>query len=149
MTVASEPYVARRFIRSKLLASSALVARIGTRAYYQEVPSGSGYPYVLMTLVDANDLVVVGNIRVWSDQLWQVEVWNRTTDDAVMAQDVALLDVALHNTSGTMTGPTYGSGIVFDVSRERALELPPEQDGDVVWRRSGGEYRIHCQGAVA
>jgi hypothetical protein len=147
VTVASEPYVGRRFIRAKLLASSALVARIGSRVYYQEAPPSTAYPYVLMTLVDGNDLIVVGNARVWNDQLWQVEVWNRTIDDAVMAQDVALLDSALNNTSGTMTGPAYGSGYVYAVSRERVLELPPEIDGDVQWRRAGGEYRLKTQGA--
>ena len=91
--------------------------------------------------------MVVGADRVWSNVLMQVEAWGRTADDAVVAQVAALIDGALHDTSGAMTGADYGAGIVFSSTRERALNLPPEIDGDTIWRRAGGEYRLKVQAA--
>ena len=145
---AFEPFIAKRYVRSRLIQSATLAGLIGTSVYADVAPSGSAALYVLMTVVSAEDLMVVGADRVWSNVLMQVEAWGRTADDAVVAQVAAAIDAALHDTSGTMTGADYGSGAVFSSVRERALLLPPEIDGDVIWRRAGGEYRLKVQASA-
>lgn len=149
MIAAWEPYVARRFIRTTLIQDVPFTTRMGTRVYKDQAPDNAVTPYTIMTLVNSGDVVYVGGVRVWTNQLWQIEVWNRTADDAVMAQDAALMDQALNGAKGVMTGPDYGSGVVYATTRERALELPPTIDGDTVWSRAGGEYRLYVQGASA
>ena len=141
MTVGYEPYLGARFIRMKLLQNAALTALVSQRVYRDVAPPEADYPYVVMTLLNANDLEVIGGIRVWADLLWQVEFWSRTNDDGVIAAGAAEIDAALHDTSGSMTGSTYGSGNVWAVVRERPIVLPPEIEGGVIWRRGGGEYR--------
>lgn len=141
MTVGFDPYVAARFIRAKLIQQSTLASLISTRVFRDVAPPDAAYPYVLMTLAAAEDLRALEAVKVWTNTLWQVEYWSRTNDDGVIAQGAALIDTALHKASGAMTGATYGNGNVYTTYRERALSLPAEVDGDVIWRRGGGEYR--------
>ena len=125
----------------KLIQHVGLAADIGLHVYDEPAPDDVSR-YVLMTLVSAEDLMVVGASRVWTNTLWQIEYWAKTHDAAVTAAGAALINDALHNTSGTMSGSTYGDGNVWTCYRERALTLPPEIDGNVTWRRAGGEYRV-------
>ena len=134
------PLTAARFIRQKLIQHLGLAADIGLNVYDQP-PHEDVTRYVLMTPVSAEDLMVVGAVRIWTNMLWQVEYWARTSDGGVTAAGAALIDDALHGTSGEMTGSTYGDGYVWTCYRERALVLPPEIDGNVTWRRAGGAYR--------
>lgn len=144
---AFEPFIAKRYVRSRLIQSPTLAALIGTAVFADVAPKDAGSLYILMTVVSAEDLMVVGAERVWSDVLMQVEAWGRTSDDGVVAQVAALIDAALHKTDGVMTGAAYGSGLVLTTTRERALTLPAGIDGDNVWLRAGGEYRLKVQAA--
>lgn len=155
MTVGFDPYVGARFIRAKLVQHAGLSALVSTRVFRDVAPDDAVYPYVLMGLVSAEDLRVIGEAKLWTNMLWQVEFWSRTNDDAVIAQGAALIDAALHNTSGSIAGATYGSGDVWSVVRERPLSLPAEVSTDrgtgfaAIWRRGGGEYRQLAQAGVA
>ncbi|MDQ3540919.1 MAG: hypothetical protein M3440_09540 [Chloroflexota bacterium] len=140
MTVGFDPYVGQRFIWMKLIQHLGLAADIGTDVY-KDIVMGSPTKYILMTVVNAEDLMVVGADKIWTNILWQIEYWTRANDDGVVAIGAAMIHEALHKTSGTMAGSTYGSGLVYSTHRVRALSLPPEVDGNTIWRRAGGEYR--------
>lgn len=137
----SEASAGFRFARNRLLADAQMVTWFGDRVWESVAPPDATYPYILGTLVAATDLIIIGGRRVWADMLWQWEVWSRTNDPAVVAQRATHMDGLLHNVSGTVTGASYWSGIVVGMVRERELRLPPEVDGDVIYRRGGGEYR--------
>lgn len=132
-----------RLIYQRLIGDPQLAADIGTRVYPDIAPAGAVYPYIVITFVSGTDLNVLncGGSRVWSDLLWQVEVWSRTNDLAVIAQRTARVDAVLHGAAGVITGAPYASGTVWSCVREQPLMLPPEIDGDVIYRRGGGEYR--------
>lgn len=145
-SIGYEPHVGGRYLRAKLIQDVTLAGWFGTDVYDSVAPAGKTR-YILLTPVNAEDLYSVGNIRVWNNQLWQVEAWSRTNDTAVVAMYADRIDAVLHDTSGVMTGTTYGDGTIWSVQRERALALPPEVDGDVIWRRAGGEYRLTVRAA--
>jgi hypothetical protein len=140
-----EPLVAARFIYGRLIQYPALAAKVGTRVYQDVAPQGTAFPHIVFTQIFASDLIVVNGIRIWSNMLWQIEYWARTNDPAVVAEGAALIDAALHRKSGPLTGATYGSGYMLECFRERPLALPPRTEGDVVYRRAGGEYRQRVQ----
>lgn len=140
--VGFDVFTAQRYIRMKLIQHVGLAAKVGLNVYDEPAPAGVTGNHIVMTNVSAEDLMVVGAVKVWTNTLWQVEYWARTHDPAVMAEGAALINDALHATSGTMSGSTYGDGNVWTCYRERALALPAEKAGDVTWRRAGGEYRV-------
>lgn len=140
--VGYDPFVAQRFIRMKLIQHVGLAADIGLNVY-DEPPQEDVSRYVLMTPIAAEDFRTLNSgAKAWTNMLWQVEYWAKTHDAGVMAAGAALLNDALDLTSGTMSGSTYGDGEVWTCYRERPLTLPPESDGNVTWRRAGGEYRV-------
>jgi hypothetical protein len=143
--VGSDPFVALRFLRMKLIQHVGLAADIGLHVYDEPnaVPAGVNR-FVLLTPVTAADFRTLNSgAKAWTDMLWQAEYWANTHDAAVMAAGDAMLNDALDLTSGTMSGSTYGDGDVWVCYRERPLTLPPEIDGNVTWRRAGGEYRCY------
>lgn len=145
--MSSEASVGFRFARNRLLADATIVGWFGDRIWESVAPANATYPLIIGTLVAATDLMVVGATRVWANMLWQWEVWSRTNDPAVIAQRASHMDTLLHNVSGTVTGASYWSGIVVGMVRERELRLPPTVEGDVIYRRGGGEYRQFVQAA--
>lgn len=132
----------------KLIQHLGLATLVGLNVFDEPAPADVTGNHIRLTLVSAEDLMVVGAVKIWTNTLWQVEYWSRTHDAGVMAEGAALINDALHNTSGTMSGSTYGDGNVWTCYRERALVLPPEIDGNVTWRRSGGEYRLLISATV-
>lgn len=143
--VGSDPFVALRFLRMKLIQHIGLSGLIGSNIYDEPAPAGVTR-YVLLTPITASDFRTLNSgAKAWTDMLWQVEYWAKTHDAGVMAEADAMLNDALDLTSGTMSGSTYGDGEVWVCYRERSLTLPPEKDGDVTWRRAGGEYRVRVQ----
>ena len=78
--------------------------------------------------------MVIGGIRVWTNMLWQVEAWQNTADDAAVAMAAHAIDTTLHLASGSMSGSDYADGAIVTTYRERALTLPPEVDGNAIWR---------------
>lgn len=98
------------------------------------VPTEQEMPYVVMRSIPADDLMVVGAVRIWSPQLWDViavgEVWE--TVDKI----AAAVDVLLHKGSGAPS-----SGIVHECTRERAISFD-EVDEGVTYVYVGGTYLI-------
>lgn len=145
-SIGHEPYVGARFLRARLIQNLTLAAWIGTHVYRDVAPMGLT-KYLLLTTVNAEDRYAIGNIRILNDELWQVEAWCKTNDDAVLAMYAAEIDAELHDATGVMTGPDYGSGVIWSTQRERSLALPAEFIDGVIWRRAGGEYRLQVKAA--
>lgn len=145
-SIGFEPHVGARFLRMLAIQDVTLAGWFGTNVYHAIAPTGLTR-YILLTPVNMEDRYAIGNERIWNDQLWQVEAWSRTNDDSVVAQYANRIDEVLHDARGVMTGTTYGDGTIWSTQRERALALPPEVDGDVIWRRAGGEYRLTVRAA--
>lgn len=145
MSHAFEPLVAQRWARGTLLSNAELAAMIEGRVYYGAVPQGLQGLCVVLTVVSAEDSMVVGATRVWTNILLQVEAWGQDEQVGDLSQAAALVDVALHGSHGRVGGADPGAGLVLTCTRERPLFLPSFVEGDVVWRRFGGEYRLYVQ----
>lgn len=136
----TEDDVASRWIRARLMQDVDLAAAAPGRVWRDEAPSGTVTPYVVYTLVAANDLMVLNGERVWTNMLWQVTGWMTGTDLAVLEPVKARIDARLHRASGTA-----GDGIVWESHRERPLVLPAVVgDNGQRYRQAGGEYRVRA-----
>jgi hypothetical protein len=144
-----EPQVGLVFMRAALLANASIAAAVGDRvsAWEEWARTGRGDPSIVISFVNGRDVRVIGGVRVWTNCLYQVEWWARTRVPATVASGAALIDQVLDGAAGVVSGQGAGDGTVVATNRESPLFLPPDVDGEVVWMRAGGEYRLYIQGA--
>lgn len=96
-------------------------------------------PYISFSLQDADDLMVVGGARVWTDALYLVKVVAQGDSYVGLNPYNDLLDAALHNKSVPVTG-----GQICWCRRERPVRYSETTDG-VTYKHLGGLYRIQVR----
>lgn len=133
----TETQVAAAWLYDTLSNDSEVTDLVDTRIYQDVAPQGSTTPYIVYQASgQANDLMVVGQIRVWSDGLWTVKVVDQSNSYASADAVYTKVDLALHRGDGTATG-----GIVHTATREQTFSYP-EIDQGVHYKHIGGVYRI-------
>ena len=126
------------------LVSDATLASVAPGGIYEGLAGENVQtPYVVYNLVSANDLMVVGGIRVWTDMLWDVMAVCRGNDSRVLRPVSDRIDELLHRGSGAITG-----GVVLTCTREGLIRRGPEPapDGNVYLYRTS-EFRVKAQKA--
>lgn len=133
MPTFTEVWTASQWLYSTLNVSAVTTLATGG-VHVGTVPVEHAMPYVVMRNVTSEDLMVVGAVRIWSAQLWDViavgDVWE--TVDKI----AAACDVLLHKGFGAPS-----SGIVHECTRERAISFD-ELDEGVNYIYVGGTYSI-------
>jgi hypothetical protein len=148
----NESIAADQWIYSLLKADSLLTAQIGgataPRIYIDQAPQGlpNGiFPYVLLQMQSAVDLMWVGPRRVWSDMLYLVRGVHETTQySGTLATIDERIDALLHakpDPGGPAAANAYG--IIWACTGERLFRLPEVQNGRN-FRHFGRIYRIYA-----
>lgn len=135
--MASELVDASHFIRSQLVADSALVALVADRVHYDFAGPEPVYPLVLILFLGGEDRETLSyGTRAFTRPLWLVEA--QTTDGGwTGAQAIdARIDAVLEGRSGTHAGLK-----VIGVYRERPIRRVEITPSGVRINHLGGEYR--------
>lgn len=134
MPTFTDAWTASQWLYSTLSVSAVTTLATGG-VHVGIVPTTVDPPYVVARMpTGSDDLMVVGAVRIWSPQLWDViavsEVWE--TADKI----AAAVDLLLHKGSGAPS-----SGIVHECTRERQISFDEEDEG-VQYVYVGGTYLI-------
>lgn len=137
------------WLYTTLTGDETLTGLVGTRVFDSLIPKQDDgepqpMPYIVFNLqAPGNDVIAVGNYRIYSHALYTVRAVNVGSGYGVVRSIVAGIDAALHN---QRTTTEYG--IVLNCHRERPLKLPPEQGaGEIIYWSAGGIYRIMAKEA--
>lgn len=100
-------------------------------------------PYIVYNLVSANDYMVIGGIRVWTDMLWDVMAVSQGNDTRVLRPVSDRIDELLHRASGSIVG-----GVVLTCTREGVIRRGPvkESNGNLYLYRTS-EFRAKARKA--
>ena len=146
-----------------LAADAALMALCDGEVTPEVTWDANAAPFVRVDRLEADDLMVIGLFRVWTDCLYHVrgcdhmpaaaQVPDRTTVNAIGARIDALLhemiipsdDAAANALLVSLGGSTSSGGFSIHSFREEGEPNPAqtERDGSV-WLQSGGIYRIRA-----
>lgn len=149
----NESVAADQWILSTLKADSALTNLIGgaakPRIYIDQAPQGNNttpiYPYVLLQMQSAVDLMWVGPRRVWSDMLYLVRGVHETGEYTGTLLTIGeRIDEVLHakpDPGGPAAVNAYG--IIWTCVGEQLFRLPEVQNGRN-FRHFGHIYRIRA-----
>jgi hypothetical protein len=141
--MASETDIAARYIYSKLTASSAITAIVGSRIFEGVAPQGTTAPWIVYSSLAPTDTYAIGAIRIMTRDQWLVRAVAQT---ASFGGDIGTLadaiEAALHGTDGTSGAVTGGYTVeCYRLMPHRLLQV----DNGVQWRYKGGIYRISTQ----
>ena len=139
--MSDELEVAERWIRSALLASTAITDYVGDRIFDLPPPRGTLYPYIVFNTQSAEDVRGVGTQRIMSDSIYTVKAVAETDDSSKLAPLAGAIDDALVLASPVSVG-TIGTALAC--VRERLMRYTELTDGTYYSHR-GGEYRILTQ----
>jgi len=108
--------------------------------YRGAAPAGAVGPYIVVTLYGPADVMGVAGARLWANNTWLIEVWG-LNDQADTVETVAsAVDTALHQKRNV--GVT--DGVIVSSVREQA-RFDFQEDGNQLWVRQGGVYRIEAK----
>lgn len=102
-------------------------------------PQGSARPAVTFNLQAPDDLIVIGEHRVWAEFLMLVTVSDQTESTASLKGAADEIDARLHRTDGIAD-----DGRIISSTRVSAFHADELTDG-VPWRRLGGLYSLLVQ----
>lgn len=147
----NEPVAADQWIYSTLRADAQLAALIGgatPRIYIDQAPQGltnGVFPYVLLQLQSAIDVMWVGPRRVWSNMLYLVRGVHETGQyTGPLLRIAERIDIDLHATPPPSGPPvTNAYGIVWACTGEQPFRLPEVVNGRN-FRHFGRIYRIYA-----
>lgn len=103
------------------------VTTLATGGIYRGLaPADAVCPYVVMTMPTAqDDLMVVGTVRVWSPQLWDVIAIGTSLQWETVSKIAAAIDVLLHG----VTAAAISSGTMHECTRERPISFAEVDEG--------------------
>lgn len=132
------------WLYTTLTGDETLTEMVGTRVFDSLAPLGTPTPYIVFNLqAPGNDVIAVGNYRIYSHALYTVRAVGVGSGYGVVRAIVAQIDAVLHGKRATTD-----YGIVLNCHRERPLKLPPEQGaGEIIYWSAGGIYRIMAKEA--
>lgn len=117
----------------------AAVTTLATGGIYRGLaPPAAVCPYVVMTMPAAqDDLMVVGTVRIWSPQLWDIIAIGTSLQWQTVSKIAAAVDVLIHG----QTSGVPSSGIMHECTRERTISFT-EVDEGVTYIYEGATYLI-------
>lgn len=113
---------------------TALLAPLGP-TFSDVAPPTAASPFIVFSLVDAADVAVVGDVRLWVDAQYVVKVVAEGRSYAAIETLAGLVDSALHG--------SRAHGIMW-VSRIRPVRYAEHAAGKD-YRHLGGYYRIQAR----
>lgn len=131
-------FAGRVFIYSTLVADATMNGHVNGRIYEGIAPSSAAFPYVIFQEYAPNDVMGMGAVRLWRNDLWIVKVLDRTESFFGNIKTIATrLDTVLHRGAGTNV-----EGVVWACTREQPLSQIESNEGGDQIRHLGGIYRI-------
>jgi hypothetical protein len=136
MPTQTEAWASAQWLYSTLNVSA--VTTLATGGVYRgTAPAAAVAPYVVMRMPTAqDDLMVVGAVRIWSPQLWDIIAIGTSLQWQVVDKIAAAVDALLHKGSGVPS-----SGIVHECTRERPISFD-EVDEGVTYVYVGATYLL-------
>jgi hypothetical protein len=132
----SESTVTDAWLYTTLTEDGTLAALVGDRVYADLAPGDAAHPLVVFALQSSVDLLAVGAVRVWAEQVYQVQAIGEGSAYAALAAVADQVDTLLHRASGTVT-----AGTVWSCVREGELRYT-ETDRGVTYHHLGALWRI-------
>lgn len=136
MATYTDPFVASQWLYSTLNVSA--VTTLATGGIHWETPPASAdVPYVVISMPAAqDDLRVVGAIKIWSPEFWDVIAVGQNLQRDTVDKIAAAVDLLLDRGSGTPT-----NGTVFECTRERPITFTEINEG-IQYVYIGGTYLV-------
>lgn len=137
----------RRAIYGKMAGDSTLTTMLGTppagyskSIYYQQAPSGAGFPYVIFQKQASTPRYAIGQ-RAYDSDLWLIKGVVRSDPKTAGSADTvdniaSRLDVLLTDATLSISGRTQ-----LYLRRESDVDYPEEADG-VVYQHAGSLFRL-------
>lgn len=123
------------WIKSTLLADTALVALIAARLYRDEAPEGTPHPFVVMQQIDAVPVQNAFKDRLMDGERWQIKAVNKATSYTTVNSIAARVEAALHK--------QRGSNILSCVLE---FKMPmSEKDTTGTYKSMILDFRVHTQ----
>lgn len=127
-----------RWLNTVLAADTQLAAVVGTRIYSDLAPQGTALPMVVYQMQSANDLMVLGAVRVWANAVYIVRgVAQSVAYGGTLLTMADRIDAVLHAASGGTV-----EGVVYECVREREFRMTEVGADGRQYRHMGGQYRI-------
>ena len=137
--MASDLLTAERFIATKLKASTALVAVVGTRIFSEIGPAKTPYPLVVFKWQGGQDVAVMKGVSLFLVEMYAVKAICNNNDVTSIEAAANAIQTALHNITGNITG-----GSVLMCQRQAPIKYTETVDG-VIYRHLGATYRIYSK----
>ena len=143
----NEDDVVGQFIYATLVSDATLAAAAPGGIHEGVAGADVVTPYVVYQNVSAVDVMVVGAIRVMSNQLWDITVVTQGRDGRVPRAAVDRIDQLMHASDGSVVGGGVVLSFVREVTRRRGPERDPN-DGKLYMYRTQ-EFRVQAQKVAA
>lgn len=129
------------WLSSVLRADSSLVTLLGgSKVYHDEAPQGTAPPYIVLANMSDVPIKVLGNVEVWSEDVFLVKGIDRSTSQATLEGVMNRADAVLNGSSGTVT-----NGTVFFCASEDAVKYIEHEPGGPVYQHLGRRWRIQAK----
>lgn len=134
------PLAVGEFVYTRL-SGGATGAVVGGRVYPDEAPAGTACPFVVFTVDEALDVMVVGGEIVYG----RVPVTVRATTEGRSYSPLGPIAFAVFaDLHGARNVPVAGGGIILASYRTSGI-MYPERAAGVDYRHLGGTYLIEAQ----
>jgi hypothetical protein len=135
----TEVVIAARWLYAVLHQDVTLTALLPGGIHDEVAPIGTAYPYLVLANASAVDFMTHDGHRVWSDELWDITAWAKTSDvSGVLGPIMYRVDQLLHRGSGTVTGAS--TGVTWSCVREAERKLTEPTDATI--RGLQATYRL-------
>lgn len=137
MPTHTEPWVAAQGLYATVNVSA--VTTLATGGIYRgKAIAGAATPYVVMRRVPGTGFVkVVGAIRIWSDELWDMVAVGTQLQWETVDQIAATMDGLLDRVGGITTS----NGVLWEITNERPINFDEEDEG-VNYVYAGATYLV-------
>lgn len=134
----SETWTIDSWLYTKLTGDTTLMTTL-TGVFADVAPFGQAFPYGIIALQDAEDVMGVNGVRILTAATYQVRIVTDATGFGGIKAAADRIDTLLHRASGSVTG-----GVIISCVREAPLRYTELYQGKL-YRHMGGLYRLQVQ----
>lgn len=128
------------YVYQRLAQDPALVGMLGAASHITEGPATQEPPFVTFTILDPQDVKVVGMIQVMA----RVEVQVRVTIQGSSYATARPIYKRVHQLLEAQSNQVAGGGQLLTIHRVSAVQFPERENG-IDYRHIGGLYQAHVQ----